>query len=69
MESTDLEFKAQRVNAINEYFRINWFDSDWYPMFMDYSMPAGHSRYNANTNNIVEAAFKTFDKVMLVFIL
>lgn len=67
VDSSDEDWKAKRVDAINQYFRANWFESTWYPMFMDFSMPPGHSRYNANTNNIVEAAFKTFDKVMVFF--
>jgi hypothetical protein len=27
-------------------------------MFMDYAIPAGYNRHIANTNNLVEAAFK-----------
>jgi hypothetical protein len=60
-----IDIKAAYI-AIKDYFRTNWFDDFWRPMWIDDGLPLGETRDGTgSTNNWVERAFRTFDDVFL----
>ncbi|KAJ9105223.1 hypothetical protein QFC20_004358 [Naganishia adeliensis] len=52
--------------AVTKYFQDNWFIDEWRDMWTDAGLPDGLSRDAIlNTNNWIEAAFRTFKLVFL----
>ncbi|KAK6905113.1 hypothetical protein I203_105932 [Kwoniella mangroviensis CBS 8507] len=54
------------VSRLMEYMNSEWFSERWRAKVIDYGMPASVTRDGPwSTNNYVEAAFRTFDRVFL----
>ncbi|KAK0520880.1 hypothetical protein OC842_006964, partial [Tilletia horrida] len=52
-------------NFRDDFEKTNWWTSSWLSVATDIGLKDGQTRDNANTNNTIERAFKTFDDVFL----
>ncbi|EIW66628.1 hypothetical protein TREMEDRAFT_65496 [Tremella mesenterica DSM 1558] len=57
---------TETCEDISRWLESWWFSDRWRPALVDYGLPANHTRDGTlSTNNFVEAAFRTFDRVFL----
>ncbi|KAE8224609.1 hypothetical protein CF319_g2518 [Tilletia indica] len=54
-------------SAVISYFNDNWWQSVWRDVTTDIGLQKGQTRDDANTNNTIERAFKTFDEIFLSY--
>ncbi|KAE8244526.1 hypothetical protein A4X13_0g6526 [Tilletia indica] len=59
------KFAAATKSQVISYFNDNWWQSIWRDVTTDIGLEPGQTRDNANTNNTIERAFKTFDEIFL----
>ncbi|CAD7060451.1 unnamed protein product [Tilletia caries] len=59
------KYSSSARSAVNSYFNTNWWQSVWRDITTDIGLQEGQTRDDANTNNTIERAFKTFDEIFL----
>ena len=59
--SSHLQKTKAMYHDIHQYFLNQWFNSQWIPTIMHWTLPAGRLRDNLSTNNFAESAFRTLD--------
>ncbi|EIW66398.1 hypothetical protein TREMEDRAFT_65685 [Tremella mesenterica DSM 1558] len=61
-----LDGDEEHWETIRTWLNTQWFSESWRKCIMDYGLPREHTRDGPlSTNNFVEAAFRTFDRVFL----